>query len=125
MKDWSTAHSWYLTSLFSFHSSALSAFSLEPKSPPEAPDDGEGQKQSPAYSIPPNPPGVRMALSPPCPPAMIDPYGRGRRGRDDFFGSSHRSVGAGCHPADEITICLATVPGVAGVSEGAGRNGRT
>jgi hypothetical protein len=30
------------------------------------------------------------------------------------------SNGAGCHPADD-TICLATVPGVAGYSEGRGK----
>jgi hypothetical protein len=37
-----------------------------------------------------------------------------------FFRLSHRSNGAGCHPADDTT-CFATVPGVAGYSEGRGK----
>jgi hypothetical protein len=48
----------------------------------------------------------------------------GRDDWDDFFGSSRKSAGSGCHPADGCDL-PSTAPGVAGHLKAAGRNGDT
>ncbi len=48
----------------------------------------------------------------------------GRDDWDDFFGSSRKSTGSGCHPADGCDL-PSTAPGGAGHLKAAGRNGDT
>jgi hypothetical protein len=84
---------------------ALSAFSMG-FTPAEAPDDWEG------FSAP----RTRFPSNPAWGPHGVVPAMSIER----FFRLSHKSNGAGCHPADDTT-CLATVPGVAGYSEGRGK----